>query len=95
MGDQEHPWKGNAVGQKYQMTVPDATPLAAPEPVSIVMDEIAADMREGLLALASRATAYLLTTPMPEPHAAGCEATPPSVVHLAGVQVNVKAVDHV
>lgn len=38
--------------KKYQMTVPEATVLAVPEQVSIVMDEIAADMREGLLAIA-------------------------------------------
>jgi putative transposase len=38
--------------KKYQTTVPEATPLAVPEQVSIAMDQIAADMREGLLALA-------------------------------------------
>jgi transposase-like protein len=40
------------VTKKYQRTVPDATAVAVPERVSIAMDEIAADMREGLLALA-------------------------------------------
>ena len=38
--------------KKYQKTTPDATALAVPEQVSIAMEEIAADMREGLLALA-------------------------------------------
>jgi hypothetical protein len=38
--------------KKYQTTVPDATALAVPEQVSIAMEEIAADMRQGLLALA-------------------------------------------
>jgi len=40
------------VAKKYQMTVPDATALAVPEQVSVAMEAIAADMREGLLALA-------------------------------------------
>jgi hypothetical protein len=40
------------VTKKYQKTTPDATALAVPEQVSIAMEEIAADMREGLLALA-------------------------------------------
>ena len=40
------------MNKKYQTTMPDATPLAVPEQVSIVMDQIAAEMREGLLALA-------------------------------------------
>ena len=38
--------------KKYQTTVPDATALAVPEQVSVAMEAIAADMREGLLALA-------------------------------------------
>jgi putative transposase len=40
------------VTKKYQTTVPDATALAVPEQVSVAMEAIAADMREGLLALA-------------------------------------------
>jgi len=44
--------QGTAVTKKYQTTVPDATALALPDQVSIAMDQIAADMREGLLALA-------------------------------------------
>lgn len=38
--------------KKYQMPESDATALAVPEQVSIAMAEIAADVREGLLALA-------------------------------------------
>ena len=38
--------------KKYQTKAIDTNLLAVPEQVSIVMDEIAADMREGLLALA-------------------------------------------
>jgi putative transposase len=40
------------VSKKYQTTGFDASALAVPEQVSIAMEEIAADMREGLLALA-------------------------------------------
>ena len=38
--------------KKYQTTALDANALAVPEQVSVAMAEIAADMREGLLALA-------------------------------------------
>ena len=38
--------------KKYQTTAFDASTVAVPEQVSVAMDEIAADMREGLLALA-------------------------------------------
>ena len=38
--------------KKYQMNEFDTSALAVPEQVSVAMDEIAADMREGLLALA-------------------------------------------
>ena len=38
--------------KKYQKAVPDATSMAVPGQVSIEMDQIGADMREGLLALA-------------------------------------------
>ena len=38
--------------KRYQTAVPEATVLAVPEQVSIAMEEIAADVREGLLALA-------------------------------------------
>jgi transposase-like protein len=40
------------VTKKYQTAVSDVPTLAVPEQVSIALDEIAADMREGLLALA-------------------------------------------
>jgi putative transposase len=40
------------VTKKYQMTEFDTRALAVPEQVSVAMEEIAADMREGLLALA-------------------------------------------
>ena len=38
--------------KKYQTTEFDTSALAVPEQVSVAMDEIAADVREGLLALA-------------------------------------------
>ena len=47
--------------KKYQKTVPAARPPAVPEQVSIVMDEIAADMQEGLLALAVGAGLQVMT----------------------------------
>ena len=40
------------MNKKYQTCEVDASMLAVPELVSVAMDEIAADMREGLLALA-------------------------------------------
>ena len=40
------------MSKTYQTTVFDTSTLAVPEQVSVAMDEIAADMREGLLALA-------------------------------------------
>jgi len=40
------------VNKRYQTKTGDANALALPEQVSLAMDEIAADMREGLLALA-------------------------------------------
>jgi putative transposase len=40
------------VTKKYQTTELDTSALAVPEQVSVAMEEIAADMREGLLALA-------------------------------------------
>ena len=44
--------QGTAVTKKYQTTGFDTSALAVPEQVSVAMTEIAADMREGLLALA-------------------------------------------
>ncbi len=40
------------MNKKYQTNQIDTSMLAVPGQVSVVMDEIAADMREGLLALA-------------------------------------------
>jgi len=40
------------VTKKYQNIEFDASTLAVPEQVSVAMNEIAADLREGLLALA-------------------------------------------
>jgi len=40
------------VTKKYQTTEFDTSALAVPEQVSVAMEEIAADMQEGLLALA-------------------------------------------
>src|SRR3954451_16836169 len=51
--------QGTAVTKKYQTTVPDATAVAVPDHVSIAMEEIAADLREGLLALALAVGAWL------------------------------------
>jgi putative transposase len=44
--------QGTAVTKKYQTTEFDTNTLAVPEQVSVAMNEIAADMREGLLGLA-------------------------------------------
>ncbi len=47
--------KGTAVSKSYQkkmIDTPDALELTVPEQVSVVMAEVAVDMREGLLALA-------------------------------------------
>ena len=58
--------------KKYQKTVPAARPPAVPEQVSIVMDEIAADMQEGLLALAVGAGLQVMTQLMEADVAAVC-----------------------
>ena len=50
---QDDPKKqGTTVTKKYQTTTIDTNSLAVPEQVSVAMGEIAADMQEGLLALA-------------------------------------------
>ena len=69
---QEHPWKGTAVTKKYQTTEPGTRALAVPEQVSIAMDEIAADMREGLLALAVGAGLQVMAQLMEADVAAVC-----------------------
>jgi hypothetical protein len=43
---------GTAVTKQYQIKGFDTSALAVPEQVSVAIDEIAADMREGLMALA-------------------------------------------
>jgi transposase-like protein len=64
--------EGTAVTKEYQKTVPAARPPAVPEQVSIVMDEIAADMQEGLLALAVGAGLQVMTQLMEADVAAVC-----------------------
>ena len=49
---QDDPRQGTAVTKKYQRTALDTSALAVPEQVSVAMEEIASEMREGLLALA-------------------------------------------
>ncbi len=59
--------KGTAVSKSYQkkmIDTPDAFGLAVPEQVSVVMGEVAADMREGLLALAVGAGLQVMTALM-------------------------------
>jgi putative transposase len=60
------------VTKKYQTTVPDATVLAVPGRVSIAVDEIAADMQEGLLALAVGAGLQVMAQLMEEDVTAVC-----------------------
>jgi putative transposase len=50
--------------QKTGLATPDALELAVPEHVSVVMAEVAADMREGLLALAVGAGLQVMTALM-------------------------------
>jgi putative transposase len=50
--------------QKTGLATPDALELAVPEHVSVVMAEVAADMREGLLALAVGAGLQVMTAMM-------------------------------
>lgn len=58
---QDNPWKGTAVTKKYQRTGPDTSALAVPEQVRVALAEIAADMRDGLLALAVGAGRQVMT----------------------------------
>ena len=58
--------------KKYQTTEFDASKLAVPEQVSVAMEEIAADMREGLLALAVGAGLQVMTQLMDADVAAVC-----------------------
>ncbi len=58
--------------KKYQINEFDTSKLAVPEQVSVVMDEIAADMREGLLALAVGAGLQVMTQLMEADVTAAC-----------------------
>jgi len=60
------------VTKKYQKVEFDASALAVPERVSVAMDEIAADMREGLLALAVGAGLQVMQQLMEADVAAAC-----------------------
>jgi putative transposase len=60
------------VTKKYQTTELDTNALAVPEQVSVVMKEIAADMREGLLALAVGAGLQVMAQLMEADVAAVC-----------------------
>lgn len=62
------------MNKKYQRTETDATALAVPEQVSIAMDEIAADVREGLLALAVGAGLQVMSQLMEADVTAVCGA---------------------
>ncbi len=58
--------------KKYQTTEFDTSALAVPEQVSVTMNEIAADMREGLLALAVGAGLQVMTQLMEADVTAAC-----------------------
>lgn len=58
--------------KKYQTSTPGAMPLAVPEQVSVAMDEIAADVREGLLALAVGAGLQVMSQMMAADVEAAC-----------------------
>ena len=58
--------------KKYQMSRFDTSALAVPERVSVAMAEVAADMREGLLALAVGAGLQVMQSLMDEDVAACC-----------------------
>ena len=58
--------------RQYQMTGFDTRAVAVPEQVSVAMADIAADMREGLLALAVGAGLQVMQSLMEEDMAACC-----------------------
>ena len=60
------------MSKKYQTSAADTSALAVPEQVSVAMDEIAADMREGLLALAVGAGLQVMAQLMEADVAAAC-----------------------
>ena len=60
--------------KNYQMKTTQTSALAVPEQVSVTMDEIAADMREGLLALAVGAGLQVMQQLMETDVSAACGA---------------------
>lgn len=58
--------------KNYQNNESETRPLAVPEQVNIAMDDVAADMREGLLALAVGAGLQVMTQLMAEDVTAAC-----------------------
>ena len=62
------------MNKKYQTNEIDTSMLAVPEQVSVAMDEIAADMREGLLALAVVAGLQVMAQLMEADVSAACGA---------------------
>ena len=58
--------------KNYQMTAKETSSLAVPEHVSVAMDEIAADVREGLLALAVGAGLQVMAQLMEADVTAAC-----------------------
>ncbi|HZJ05194.1 MAG TPA: IS256 family transposase [Nocardioidaceae bacterium] len=62
------------MNKKYQTNEIDTSMLAVPEQVSVVMDEITADMREGLLALAVGAGLQVMQQLMETDVSAACGA---------------------
>ena len=63
--------KGTAVDKQYQTPEIDSPRIAVPERISVAPDEIAADLREGLLALAVGAGMQVLGAMMDGPSARG------------------------
>jgi len=64
------------VTKKYQRTKFDTSVLAVPEQVSVAMNEIAADMQEGLLALAVGAGLQVMQQLMEADVTAACGPGP-------------------
>lgn len=62
------------MNKRYQTNELDTSMLAVPEQVSVAMDEIAADMREGLLALAVGAGLQVMQQLMETDVTAACGA---------------------
>ena len=69
---QDDPRQGTAVTKKYQKIEFDTSALAVPVQVSVAMDEIAADLREGLLALAVGAGLQVMAQLMEADMTAAC-----------------------